>query len=1168
MFAAGTGIAPAQPAPTVPDTKGIRIVLIQGTVEVLPAHQTVWRPAAANQLMAPLDRIHTAGNSRVALRWTDQSIISFGPSSELEILPPETAEDEAGLHLLRGLTSFFHRDQPGRIRIITCGAVAGVEGTEFVLAVDDADRTTLSVIDGRVKFGNDQATLLLTNTEQATVELGRPPVRTAGFIANNLLQWCFYYPAVLDPAELPLTADETNALAAPLAAYRAGDLLTALAKYPADRPDSDAEKLFHAALLLAVGEVPETEAILAALPANSDRTERLAGALHQLIAAVKRQPAATTADPKLASEFLADSYFEQSRAVRETSLESALHLARRATQVSPDFGFAWERLAELEFSFGRTDEALAALDHSLALAPQNAQALALKGFVLSQANDPRAARVWFDRAVAADAALGNAWLGRGLVRIHLGDTPGGREDLLVAAALEPQRAELRSYLGKAYTATGDDAHAAKELAQAKRLDPNDPTAWLYSALLHQQNSEINDAIRDLEKSQALNDNRSVYRSQMLLDQDSAVRSANLAGIYQDAGMLDTSVNEAGRAVSSDYANYSAHLFLASSYEQLRSPDWSNLRYDTPSSDEYWIANLLAPTGAGWLTSTIAEQPYARLFDQNRFGMASDTTYLSRGAWTQYDNAYYTSDKFSFNFGTSYLTDPGQRPNEDFEQREFDINLKGQISPKDSLFGTIQLGYADSGDVNEYYKPADASPGLRNNQTQQPNLFLGYHHEWNPGVQTLFLASRQVADQSEYLPNVGQYVGTVSGGSFRSVSYFNSPDNIDLHPKEYSTELQQIWEQENHTTIIGSRYDWGSVGYGNSDLISGNYANLFSLNSTYLLTQNFTLDYHHFSLYGYHTWQIADPFSITVGLSYDLLHQPADVSTPPFVDQEKTKAQISPKAGFVWTPAAGTVLRAAYTRSQADFVGAQDNQLEPTEVAGFNQAFRSLIPESVGVGSSGSRFDAFNASLVQNFPTGTYLIISADALYSKLSEVQGAFVFLSDSPLGFPTFPLGLNQSLYYRERTAALRVDQLLGQQWTVGAKYSLSQANLNSSYPQIPANLAPNEYSAPFRQHESLDSVLQTVNLHANWNHPSGWFSTLEGNWYHQSNSGFSPAEPGDDFWQLNAYAGYRFCHRKVELTLGVLNLTDQNYALEPLNLYNEMARSRTFLARLLISF
>ena len=138
--------------------------------------------------------------------------------------------------MLRGIVSFFHRDEPGRIRVITRGAVAGVEGTEFVMAADDTERTTLSVIDGKVRFGNEQATLLLTNGQQAVVEPGKAPVRTAGFIANNVLQWCFYYPAVIDPDDLPFTPDEQKILGESLQAYRSGDLLVALAKYPAGQP--------------------------------------------------------------------------------------------------------------------------------------------------------------------------------------------------------------------------------------------------------------------------------------------------------------------------------------------------------------------------------------------------------------------------------------------------------------------------------------------------------------------------------------------------------------------------------------------------------------------------------------------------------------------------------------------------------------------------------------------------------------------------------------------------------------------------------------------------------------------------------------------------------------------------------------------------------------------
>ena len=97
-------------------------------------------------------------------------------------------------------------------------------------------------------------------------------------------------------------------------------------------------------------------------------------ALRQLIAAVKRQPNPAGARPQLATEFLADSYYEQSRAVPGISLPAALDSARRAVTNSPEFGFGWERVAELEFSFGHTSRALEALDKSLMLAPRNAQA--------------------------------------------------------------------------------------------------------------------------------------------------------------------------------------------------------------------------------------------------------------------------------------------------------------------------------------------------------------------------------------------------------------------------------------------------------------------------------------------------------------------------------------------------------------------------------------------------------------------------------------------------------------------------------------------------------------------------------------------------------------------------------------------------------------------------
>jgi hypothetical protein len=60
----------------------------------------------------------------------------------------------------------------------------------------------------------------------------------------------------------------------------------------------------------------------------------------------------------------------------------------------------------------------------------------------------------------------------------------------------------------------------------------------------------------------------------------------------------------------------------------------------------------------------------------------------------------------------------------------------------------------------------------------------------------------------------------------------------------------------------------------------------------------------------------------------------------------------------------------------------------------------------------------------------------------------------------------------------------------------------------------------------------------------------------------------PGDDFWQFNAFAGYRLMHRKAELRLGLLNISGQDYNLNPLNLHQEYPHRRTLTVRLLLNF
>ncbi len=1162
----------------------VQIEALRLPVEISKGGTAVWSSALTNQILHAGDHLRTGVNGRATLRWSGQSIVSVSASTELEILRPQQAADESGLHLLRGMASFFHRDKPGRIQIITRGTIAGVEGTEFVLAVDDTDHTTMSVIDGRVSFGNEQATLLLTNGQQAVAAPGQAPVPTPGFIANNLLQWCFYYPAVIDADDLKLTAIEQTELASSLAAYRSGDLPDALEKFPGGMPTlSDSEKIFHAALLLSVGEVAAAEAVMSAITDKSGPPQKLSRSLQQLIAAVKRQHFQLERSPQLASEFLADSYFQQSLATNKSSLANALQAARQATVISPHNGFAWERVAELEFGFGRLAESETALDRSLALAPRNAEALALKGFILAAHNHTRAAMEWFDRAIAVNPGLGNAWLGRGLCKIRIGNAQDGRGDLLVAAATEPQRAELRNFLGRAFAVAGDAPHAISEMAIAEKLDPNDPTTWFYSALFKQQQNRINEAIRDLDKSKELNDNRRVYRSQFLLDQDRSVRNINLAGMYEDADMITVGQHEAARAVNDDYGNYAAHLFLAESYFPQSFDNNNNftLRYETLGASEHFIADLLAPPNVSVSSPSISQQTYSHIFLHDGSRASTSTEYLSRGAWSEAASVYGSYGNFGYSVYMSEKYDPGQRLNSDFDSHYYTLLLKQQLTPRDMVFGVIEHYESSGGDLAQRYFQNAVAETYRFKEEQQPNLTLGYHHEWSPGVHTLALLSRLNDSYSFYnfaQPSIFADYPDISPGvpGLVAVSPMTFTENFLNQSTIYSGELQQIWEKPDHTTILGTR--WQAGDFKSTLTLRNAFPNApeFPLPPNVEDAQSVNPKFDRASVYGYHQWQVWEPLELIGGLAYDHLHFPENFQGTPVSPKEKTEEQVSPKAGVIWTPAKNSTVRLAYTRSLGGASYEQSQSIEPSQVAGFVQNFRSIIPESIVGGTSGGSFETYNLAFEQKFPTETYLSLCGEVLNSQVRRVVGAYDYFPDE-IDFP-LESGLRENLDFQEKSVLLTLNQLLGKSWSLGASYRMSQAILDDTYPDLPAKIPG--FVRSILPHQRTEAIIHQVDLSALCNLPNGFFTRGHAVLYSQYNYGYpaeqpsvypfgpQPGQPGDTLIQLDFFVGYRSPNRKMEVSVGLLNLTDQDYHLNPLTSYADLPRSRMLVLRLRLDF
>ena len=1127
----------------------------QGKVEIARKGSTTWSSGATNEVLQVGDRLRTGLRSRATLRWSEASVVRVDQLTSMEIQPPANPTDKPQLDLKSGATYLFSREKPTEVQFRTPVASGAIRGTEFNLKVAEDGRTELALLDGEVTLANAQGSATLGSGEQVTVEPGKAPTKAPLLDAINIIQWVLYYPQVVDPDNLGLDEAGKKALTESLDAYAQGDLLAALARYPENAPrGADGERGLYAALLLAVGQVGQCETELKQLPENSP----VARALRELIVAVKhgKLPGLTT--PTTASEWMARSYYHQSQG----QLTDALKAANEAVAKSPNFGAAYIRQADLQFGFGRTEAALSSLNRGLELSPRNAQGFALRGFLLSARNRNAEAMQSFNQAIALDGALANAWLGRGLLKIrgsfNLMSLPRagyaeGIQDLQVAATLEPQRSVLRSYLGKAYADKHDVKHADKELALAQKLDPNDPTSWLYSSLLKFGENQNNEAIRDLEKSKALNDSRSIYRSSLLLDQDRAVRSANLAAIYRDAGMFDVSVQEASSAVNADYANASAHQFLASSYDYIRDPKLINLRYETPAYSEYLLANLLSPAGGGGLAQTVSQQEYARFFDSDHLGIFSDTEYSSHGDWVVNGSQYGVLGNTSYSLDGYYRNDRGYRPNNDLEVWNFAGRWKQQLTPQDSVYAEVSTLDLKSGDLAQYYSQSEASTTQRVREWQTPNIMLGYHHEWAPGSHTLLLAGRfddtlKIEDSDPGLLFLRTQYNVFTGTTNVSVTdpaFFESDYKRDFDA--YSFELQQVWQNSVHTVIVGGRFQTADVD-ADSDL-----TRTFG-GPTAITDQSIDSNMDRESVYAYHYWNILDELQITSGLSYDRLHYPENIDTAPITNEEKTEDRVSPKAGIRWTPWTDTEFRGFYTRSLGGFSLDQSVRLEPTQIAGFNQAFRSLIPESVAGLVPGTRFETFGLGWNQRFKTGTYLLVDAELLKSDATRTVG--VLTNSNPFApIADSASSTRQSLDYKEKSLSVTVNQLVGQQLTLGARYRLTYAELDGEFEDLDPSIAgvPNQ---------DVSGTLHQVWLYGIYNCRCGFFFEADGIWSSQSNSGYAGTKPGDEFWQVNLHAGYRFWNRRAEARIGVLNVTDKDYKLNPLTLYNELPRERAFVA------
>jgi hypothetical protein len=250
------------------------------------------------------------------------------------------------------------------------------------------------------------------------------------------------------------------------------------------------------------------------------------------------------------------------------------------------------------------------------------------------------------------------------------------------------------------------------------------------------------------------------------------------------------------------------------------------------------------------------------------------------------------------------------------------------------------------------------------------------------------------------------------------------------------------------------------------------------------------------------------------------------------------------------------VRGIFTHSVGGVSDEDDFRLEPAQLAGFNQAYQTLIPESLTGSVDAQLIDTAGVGLDLKLARDTFFGVQAEFLKAAASRRQGVFYYYGTPPsVGGSTA-----EDLAYRERSVLVTLNQLFPGGWSSGLQYKVTDSDLNDDFPSIPASFP----EAALIYHAQL----QQATWFALLNHPSGFSVRTEVQWYHQNISVPPPAEPTSDFFQSNLYVGWRLRRQRAEIRLGVLNLNGADYRLNPVNPYVELPRKRVFDARFSLNF
>ncbi|MEN8259734.1 MAG: TonB-dependent receptor [Pseudomonadota bacterium] len=851
------------------------------------AGSTQWRAVAPEQVFCPGDKVRTLERSRARLELSNQTYLALDQKTTV-IFSDRKPQPLSWLELLKGAI-YLRSRTPSALDIRAPFVNALIKGTEFLVASDD-EQSQVTVFEGVVEAYNPQGSLILTDGQTAVAKAGQTPMRKILLRPEDAVQWALYYPPILDLARLEKS--ELPAVRQAVSHYLTGDLTGALATL-VGQVDNSAQVL-RAGLLLSLGRVDEGEPLLTRL-AEREPVKGEAVALQAIIALARNdlKTARRLADQAVSLEpgspvpWTARSYVQQA----QFRLEDALKSAREAAGRDPGNALAQTRLAELYASLGRRSDSRKAAEKAIALSPRSPRAHAVLGYVQLMAMDAKEAERSFRDAIRLDSADPLARFGLGLAKIRRGLLKEGTSDLELAASLDPNDALFRSYLGKAYYDLRRGKVAETEFTLAKTFDPKDPTPWFYDAIKKQTENRPVEALHDLQKAIELNDNRAVYRSRQLLDDDLAARSAAQGRIYNDLGFGQRALVEGWKSVNTEPSNYSGHRFLADNYAALPRHEIARVSEllqsqllqpinITPVQPSLAESKLLILEGSGPSTASFNE--FNPLFTRNRLALQASGVFGSNDTLGDELTQSGVWNKFSYSLGQFHLESDGFRENNDLKQDIYDAFIQMSLTPTFNVQTEYRHLDVEHGDLQLNWHLDKADPffrrALRTDIVRVGTRYAPYHH-------SKFIASGIYQDTTE------EQEFELFDASFTSESY--------LGEAQYLFNLQSIG------VVMGGGY----------------------LNSNNEITGAESSDTQHRNSYLYSFIRYPSQLTWTIGASFDSLED----------DQLGDFDQVNPKLGLIWRVTPNTTLRLAafriLTRSLLN-----DQTIEPTQVAGFNQLF--------------------------------------------------------------------------------------------------------------------------------------------------------------------------------------------------------------------------------------